>query len=131
MPQIVPIVIYDGQSTPVAHTFTPKMVKDGMTAMFEEAVGVPVLRRTLVLTVRPPVGGNGMYRIKYEVTSPLGATDPVTGAVTVRGANRSVQELLIHESSSETEIKNTLAFADNGLANAFVKECITTLTPGF
>lgn len=131
MPQIIPIVINDGQSTPAAHTFSPKMVKDGMTSMFEEAVGVPVLRRTMALTVRPPVGGNGMYRVKFEVASPLGATDPVTGAVTVRGVNRSVQELLIHESSSDVEIKNTLAFADNGLSNAFIKECITTLTPGF
>lgn len=131
MPQITPIVINDGQSTPVARTFSPKMVKDGMTSVFEEAVGVPVLRRSLSLTVRPPVGGNGMYRIKLEISAPLGAADPVTGAVTVRGVNRSVHEFLIHESSSSTEIQTMLAFADNALANAFVKECITTLTPGY
>lgn len=129
MPQMTAIVINDGQSTPVAHTFSPKKIEDGIRGYLEEAVGVPVGRSSLILSVRPPVNNSGYYRCKIEITDPLAYTDPTSGVTSLRGTNRSVHEFLVHESSSDAEIKNIFAFAKNALTNATVKEAIETLTP--
>lgn len=129
MPSYTDLVINDGKSTPVAHTFSPAGIKEGILALFEEKVGVPMSRRLLDVSVRKPVSNNGMYRVR--VTWALPKVNTIDGVPTLDHTNRFTSEFLIHERSDQDEINDLYAFAFNGLGNTQIKEAIRTLTPFF
>lgn len=127
MPQAGSIAIADGQSTPVNHTFTPKKLQDGILAYFEEASGIPAARLNLTVSVRPPVGTGQMYRATVSFAVPAVAV--VNGIQTVDHTNRVNMEFLVHQNSTDAEMKNLFAFAKNGLGNSQIAEAVTTLSP--
>lgn len=129
MPSYTDLVVNDGKPTPVAHTFSPSGIKEGILALFEEKVGVPMSRRLLDVSVRKPVSGNGMYRVR--VTWALPKVNVIGGVPTLDHTNRFTSEFLIHENSDQEEIDDLYAFATNGLGNALIKDAICTLTPFF
>lgn len=129
MPQLAPISLNDGASTPVAHTFDPKRIEDGILATLEESVGVPALRKVLTVKVRPPVNGNGYYRATIQVRYPVARTPAGGDSAVAAGLNTSTHEFVIHELSTEQEIKDLVAFGGNAIQNSVIKGCVTTLTP--
>jgi len=129
MPSYVPLVINDGKSTPVAHTFSPSGIKEGILALFEEKIGVPIGRNTVDVSVRKPVASNGMFRVR--VTLALPKVNVIDGVPTLSHTNRFTSEFLVSEKSTQDEINDLYAFAYNGLGNASVRDAIRTLTPFF
>lgn len=127
MPQLAPIVLQDGASTPVSRTFSPKGIADGILASLEEAVGAPVTRPKFDISVRKPVNKAGMYRVKMTISVP--APQTVDGIVGAHHTNVAHIELLVHESSTDAEINNLYAFCKNVWGNALVSEAVKTLTP--
>lgn len=128
MPQLAPIVINDGAATPVAHTFSP-VTTDGFLAVSKERVGVPVGYPSLEETVRPPVKGGEVYKLKTVLKIPVVAN--VDGSsVVVRTAQGTV-EMLFHESSSEQERKDLRVMLANYLGNATTIQVIEKLEPKY
>lgn len=84
MAQLAPIVINDGQTTPVAHTFTPNS-ESGVVTKFVElsANGSLNSRNTMEIAVKP-IGLNG--RKTQEITAIIHLPEVVTE--TVNGVNR-------------------------------------------
>lgn len=127
MPQLAPIVLADGATTPVNRTFSPKSIENGILASLEEATGVPVVRPTLRVSVRKPVNKSGMYRIKVTIDVP--ASQVVDGVTSAHHTNSVNTEFAIHESSTTQEINDLFAFNKNAWANALLIDAVKTQTP--
>lgn len=126
MPAIGNIVINDGATTPVAHTFAPVNI-EGITARYaDRSGGIPVGYYTLDISLRQPVSSSQepMYlatlRVKLPVleqTSPSTATG-IQPAPTVAFTMISETKYWMSERSSLQNRKDINALHKNALANA-------------
>jgi len=129
MPQLAPIVINDGQDTPVSHTFNPNgRDANDVSSFIDRSSGVPVGYSRLWVSVREPERfGNRIspvYRIGYGVDLPVleassgpneeGFTPAPQVAYTLRGKG----EFLIPTRSTLTDRKNLKALYENGLTHS-------------
>lgn len=128
MPAIGTLTINDGQTTPVAHTFSPSEVTGPVASYADRSGGIAVGFPTLDISLRKPVpGGNGGYKAVLKVIVPtLEQTSPSTAtgiqpAPTV--AYRLVGELnlVMSERSTTQERKNLVAYVRNALSDASLK----------
>lgn len=121
MPAFGNVVINDGASTPVAHTFSPVKIDGDVASYADRASGTPSKYNLLTAANRDPVGSNGQVsRITYTLACPVVAdgTDPAVKAGTVLRTARFSCEFLIPATSTLQERKDISAFAKNLLANA-------------
>lgn len=83
MPAIGNIVVNDGATTPVAHTFGPAGI-EGQTANYaDRAGGIPIGYNTISLTLRPPSPKSlePMYLLTARTVNPiLEVTSPSTAS---------------------------------------------------
>lgn len=131
MPQINDLTIKDGQTTPADVVFGPQGLDSNGVAMFATSASQQNLKKRLGVSVRPPVNGNGMYRLTITLGLPKGNL-PLGGSVElVDHRNTARVELMIHERSTEQEIKDLRALIANSLSQALVKAAIEKLEPFF
>lgn len=126
MPALANIVINDGASTPVAHTFAP-VTTDGLIASLKERVGVPVGYPGLTASVRPPVKGGEVYKERFSLTLPTTVT--IDGVTSVDYTNVGNIEMLISERSTEQDRKNLRVLMINLLSHATVTTVVEKLEP--
>ena len=127
MSAIAPIVINDGQSTPVAHTFAPVTIDaQGVAKWADRATGISVGFPGLSYSLKNPSGQSRSYKMTAKVTLPvLEQTSPSTAtgiqpAPTVAYNCIANIELVLPERSTLADRKNLIAFVRNYLANAAV-----------
>lgn len=125
MPALAPIVLKDGASTPVDHTFTPsKIDASGVASLQERVSGIPVGYPTLTASVRGPTPQSSNYKVVLKLTEPkvVTTTDSSGKAVTsVDYTNIGTIELVISNRSLKQERKDLRILLSNALKDpAFV-----------
>jgi len=134
MPAFANIVINDGATTPVAHTFAPASeTPDNVFNHVDSSPGVGIGFNWLKLSLAAPngnvtagqaSGSDRVYRAKLSLVLPtLEVTSPNTGtgiqpAPTVAYSLRANVECIIPERSALQDRKNLNALLKNALANA-------------
>lgn len=79
MAQIAPIVINDGKATPVAHTFTPVNVRDGVALYADRVGGIQVGFPIIQTQMRDPSGKSRLNKVMVKIDVPsLEQTSPST-----------------------------------------------------
>jgi len=132
MPQISDITINNGESTPVAKTFTPDQISPKSVAEYSDnsggvAVGSPVIK----LSNRK--GAQGGHRVQIDVALPVleSSNGPnaagFTPAATVAYTLRSKHEFILPSRSSKSTREDLLAFAKNILSLAVAEALIEDL----
>jgi hypothetical protein len=126
MAQIANIVINDGKTTPVAHTFAPVTSHDanGVAIWTDRSTGVAVGFPELTLKVQVPTKASRNYKITGKVSLPvLNVRSPSTGTgiqplPSAAYALIADVKLTIPEASVLADRKDFFAFVKNYLANA-------------
>lgn len=142
MPAFGNIVLADGQSTPVNHTFIPVVIDAQGVAHYEDtAGGIPIGYPRLSLSLKRPTastapGSNSrsaVYRARVKIEVPvLEVTSPSTGtgiqpAPTIAYSSMADMQFLMSARSTEAERKDIVAYAKNALLNAAVVDVLTKL----
>lgn len=141
MTALVNVVIHDGATVPVAHTFKPVGLKDDIARYNDVATGVPIGFGRLSVSLRQPLASNkpgansksSVYRAVFKLDIPiLELTSPSTGsgiqpAPTVAYTSVFTGEFVIPARSSLQERKDILAYAKNLLANALATSVVVDL----
>jgi hypothetical protein len=128
MAQIANIVLNDGQSTPVAHTFAPVTSHDtnGVAVWTDRASGIAVGFPVISFRLRDPLKGSRAYRLTAKIRVPvLDVTSPSTGtgiqpAPSVAYACEANIEFILPERSVLQNRKDILAYAVGLMGNAAV-----------
>lgn len=122
------IVINDGATTPVAHTFNPKGAKaqaSGKDVALWRDQSVPNSVGYLTITEQhSPVNSNGMEKFRWTIEvpyteTPVGSTAPIKAYSCV-----AVLECWVHARATDTELKNIAAYLKNFAALTYVKDAI-------
>lgn len=142
MPALAPIVINDGATTPVAHTFSPSGPdKNGVTYLYDRSGGIAIGFPSLALDLREPLSAkagqasnaNRIFRATAKVVFPiLEVTSPTTGTGIQPAPTKSYDmtvkiEFLLPERSSLQNRKDILAYAKNILANSNMASLVLDL----
>lgn len=126
MPALQTVTVNDRESTPIAHIFVPRDVKDGVGLLVRSS-GVPVGEERLTSSMRK-AGAN--FRGKATIAIPVVATQVINGVSTPVLVRTAYVELnaTFHETSTEQERTNIMGITANLLAtgqpfihNSFVK----------
>lgn len=128
MPALANIVINDGAATPVAHTFTP-VTTDGWLAQLAERTGSPLAFPRLSVSVRAPVNGNGIYRLKLNLQVPTVVT--VDGVQKVDYTQYVTTEYVLSERATEQQRKDLRVMNVNLNGHATITTVIEKLEPIF
>lgn len=124
MPQLATITVND--SSAVAHSFTPDGITNNLAALSEKT-GVPVGNPSMAVSLRGPVKGSTVYKIRITIVVPQTAT--VDGVDKVTHSAQAHVDLLVSDVSSETEREDLVAFVINALGHADINSVITDLSP--
>lgn len=135
MPAIGNVVINDGATTPVAHTFAPAGQEGLVNSYADRLSGIPVGYYTLDISLRKPSPKSleKMYLATFRIRTPiLEVTSPSTAsgiqpAPTV-GYNPICEiKFWLPERSSLQDRKNLRAYAKNLMADAVVTAVVESL----
>lgn len=139
MPAAANIVINDGATTPVAHTFTPIGRDEKGVMWFEQTTPAPVnplgakrvgYRQTRVLDPKGQLTGKSrvILTIYVPTMETLGSNDAgITPPPTVAYVEESRHEFVLPERSLKQERKDTRVLAQNLLGNSLVISAIDDL----
>lgn len=125
MPANANIVIADGASAPVNHTFVPSGLigSMGLAQFTERSDGVFVGEPKLDITIRPVTKGQATRKATVIMTQPKRVTD-TDGNVTVAYENLGKLEFTYSVSSTTTERKNLRVLLANAALHATVAQAI-------
>lgn len=114
MPAFAPIVINDGATTPVAHTYTPNGVnpKDSTVAQFKESTGTPVGDKTITVSLRAATASR---KARVVIALPIMVTETINGVSVSRIDHSNFVEVIgtFSEKSTTQERKDAMALATN------------------
>lgn len=142
MPALGNLVINDGATAPVAHTFKPIMLDaNGIAHYADQISGVPIgYARVTVNVKQAPAtlapGSNAkstVNRVRFKVEVPvLEVTSPSTGsgiqpAPTVAYTTMASLEFVIPTRTAELDRKHILAYAKNLLSNALATDLVVNM----
>lgn len=126
MGALASIVLNDGQGTPVAHTFTPSRIVDGVAILADMSGGIALGYPKVTHLVRMPNNGTRNWKVTAKVVLPvLEVTSPSTAsgiqpAPTLAYNLEAHVEIILPERSSLAERKNLNAYLKNLLAHAIM-----------
>lgn len=133
MSAFAPIVIADGQTTPVNHTFSPiKIDAVGVASLADRVGGIAIGFPTLSLLVRNSSKTSKNYRVSAKIVVPtLEATSPSTATGIQPAPTKAYDcmatiEFVLPERSTAAERANVLAYVKNFLANANVTNAVNS-----
>lgn len=127
------IVINDGATTPVAHTFDPKGAKTQPDkkdlAIWRDQSPANSVGYLSISETHTPVNGNGMEKFRYVIDVPT-LESPASGGSFAPPPTRAygtiaVIEVWAHERASEQELKNIVAYVKNFTALTYFSNAIT------
>lgn len=138
MPVFGNIIINDGQATPVAHTFIPIAIENGVAIWQDQTGGVPLGYSTITWVPKRPASqpraglqssSDRVTRQKLTVSTStmttLGTTDAgLTPPPTISHVHRAVMEFVQPERGSLQERKDLTAYCQNLLGHATVKSLL-------
>ena len=119
MPQLANIVINDGAATPVAHTFTPRDIVNGVGTLIE-STGIPIGDNRLSLGLTRTSAGR--YKPTVKLVLPIVQTQTVNGVSSPVVVRTAYAELSFNFDATSTtqERKDAVALSKNALANSIV-----------
>jgi hypothetical protein len=124
MPQNTTIVISDGATTPVAHTFSPSRIDANNVATFQERVnGVPVGYPTLTWSLRAATTASPTFKLVGKLTQPKVITVTDTSGKTVTTVdytNIGTIELVSSQRATLQERKDLRVLLSNLLLNTSI-----------
>lgn len=125
MPAFGNIVINDGATTPVAHTFAPRTIDaKGVAFHDDRAGGVSIGYPTISISSVAPTATSKMYKVRAKVTLPVlenvtGSTSSgFTPAPTLAYTLTANLEFITPARCSQQNRKDLLAFVKNLLSHA-------------
>lgn len=124
MPAIGNIVINDGASTPVAHTFAPVTILGTMASYADRSSGISVGYPTITASLTAPSKTSRLYKARLKVVFPVLETISNSTMSGIAPAPTKAYDLtadmtfLMPERSTLQDRKDILALAKNLLANA-------------
>lgn len=132
MAAIAPVVLLDGQSTPVSHTFNPVTIDAAGVAKWTDRVnGIALGYPALTLLVRNPTKDSRSFKVTCKVVTPiLELTSPST-ATGIQPAPTKAYDLLatlefvLPERSSLAERQNLFAYVKNMFEDANLISAVT------
>jgi hypothetical protein len=135
MPAIGNVVINDGATTPLAHTYAPAGISGPIAYYADRSGGIPVGYFTLDISLRPPSpqSTEKMYLATFRIKTPiLEQTSPSTAtgiqpAPTVGYTPICEMKFWLPERSTLQNRKDLRAFAKNLLADAVVTAVVENL----
>lgn len=128
MPQLQTLVLTDRKATPVAHTFTPFDIKNGVGTVVEQT-GVPVGNNRFTVSLRRT--GNARYKAQLQLVMPVTQNETINGIVTpkvVRTAYADVS-FTFDATSSDQERKDLVGMLQSSLdaAKVLVNDTVVNL----
>lgn len=145
MPALAPIVINDGQATPVAHTFNPAGPDEsGTSYLYDRSGGIAIGFPEVSISLRPPVrarNGKGstlrsnerVYRAVLAIRVPtMDITSPSTGTGIQPAPSKAYDtvvkiEFILPERTTTQNRKDILAYAKNLLGHAIAVSIVQDL----
>lgn len=127
MPAIAALTINDGQTTPVARTFSPVSTNGAKGEFADRSASIPAGFATISHEVRRPANASSAQRIVIGMNVPK--VETVNGVATVTRFSSAKVELNLSNLSTEQERKDLLAFVRNYLAQASVATSVTNIEP--
>lgn len=130
MGALASIVLNDGQGTPVAHTFTPARIQDGVAILSDMSGGIALGYPRVTHLVRGPNKGSRNWKVTAKVVLPvLEVTSPSTAsgiqpAPTLAYNLEAHVEIILPERSSLAERKNLNAYMKNLMAHAIMTSAV-------
>jgi hypothetical protein len=122
------IVVSDGQSTPVAHTFSPAR-KDGGLVIYEErtTANTPKGFYTLGLSQTSPKASNSVIRTKLSLEVPIEVLDSTTGLYSYPSSMRFSIDVLMPKTVTADQRNDIAAYLKNICAHATIDAMIADL----
>jgi hypothetical protein len=126
MPAFGSVVLNDGATTPVAHTFSPETLQGNQAKMVDRSSGIPVGYPRLTIDLASPKGnanGNyrGMLRIQLPAMEALSVADSgFIPAPTKAYENIATVEFQLSGRGTLQNRKDLIAYLKNALSNANV-----------
>lgn len=116
-----PIVLADGQATPVNTSFYPEEITPALSTFVDRSSGISMSYRRLSVRQERNKGstGNKFQRGVVQVSYPVWGTLP-SGASGVKYTLRANVQVDLPDGCTDAERKDVFAFAKNALANALV-----------
>lgn len=116
-----PIVLADGQATPVNTNFYPEEIAPTLSTFVDRSSGISMsYRRLSIRQERNKGSANAKYqRGAIQVSYPVWGTLP-SGATGVKYTLRANIQVDLPDGCTDAERKDIYAFAKNALANAWV-----------
>lgn len=130
MPQQQNIVINDGATTPVAHTFAPNGALMGpdkkITSEWVDRSPPFVVGYHTIREQQAPSNINGLLKIRWVIERV--STETLSGATSPTKAysNTVVIESWVHDRASSAETADMVAFAKNFTASAYFASKVTS-----
>jgi hypothetical protein len=118
VPAIAPIVIADGKSTPVNHTFDPVTTNGSRGDLANRAASIPRGFEKLSLEVRQAGSSTGSHALRGEMVLPTVAA--VDGQDNVVRENKFSFTFNFSQLSTAQDRKDAITLAKNLLANAIL-----------
>jgi len=128
------IVINDGKTPVVSHTFSPAFRRDNMVGWADRAPGVVAGFRTVILTTRPANSSNAGTRVNVKVVDPRLATLGTSDAGIVPNPTKAYETLaeftfLLPQASDREARLDIIAYVKGLLANPQIQDSIVDLAP--
>lgn len=130
MTAIANLVLNDGQTTPVAKTFTPTVASLDQAVWQDRSLGIFTGMPTVILSSRKPVKGSPLFRVKGTVKLPVmevvsnSSVSGISPAPTVAYTLQANVELLLPERSNLQDRKDLNAYTANLMADAQFKSLV-------
>lgn len=131
MPAIAPIVIADGATTPVNHTYNPDQ-NDMSSARWVEpaASGVAIGMNAITMSRRGPVNGGSSHKVTFGIELPKVVTTTDTSGKSVTSVdytNRVEINLLLDKRSVKQDRKDLRVLVHNLLNDVAVQALVDDL----
>lgn len=124
------IVINDGASTPVSHTFTPSYQSGLLTGWQEEDTDLAMGSNVLTASIKDPsVAGREVDQIRMKLKLPEVVLDTATGTYKVDYFSTVEVNAVVSRKSSAAHRKNLRVLMSNALLNATLAAYFDSRTP--
>lgn len=130
MAAIAPLVLLDGQTTPVSHTFAPVNIMNDVARWADRAGGISVGFPEVTHSLRGPTKGSRAYKLQTKVVMPvLEVSAPGTSTGFQPAPTKAYDliasvEIIMPERSTLAQRKDILAYCKNVLASAVVTAAV-------
>ncbi len=127
MPAIAALVINDGASTPVAHTFNPVTTNGSLAKWADRSPSIAAGFRTITEEVLEPSGNRTAYKITLGFYFPVVAS--VNGVDTVVRFGSAQVSFNMAPDSTQQERDDNLTYVINTISHASVRSSVELLEP--